>query len=361
MKLSVFLIVISTTLLLSAACSNRSVYSGETKAAIYSDKNQNPAYSVLADRLHTPWSIQFDGDTIYVSEREGNIVKIKDGTAMRQRVSLNKRLKVEGEGGFLGLELAPDFAASKQAFAYHTYEEAGKVFNRLVVIQETPQGWKEIKSYLERIPGGYIHNGGRLAVGPDKRLYATTGDSGQGQLAQDLKSNAGKILRMSLDGKVPSDNPFPGSYVYSYGHRNSQGIAWDGQGRMYSSEHGPSGSPGGHDEINLIKPGLNYGWPDIIGDEQKAGMINPLYHTGETAIAPSGIAIDSDNHIWIAALRGQKLYKYDPAAKTMPAILENKGRLRDVKIHNRNIYVITNNTDGRGKPSPDDDLLIVLK
>jgi glucose/arabinose dehydrogenase len=356
-------LVTTIVLLMSAACSPKSIATSEAKPNGDSTKNTNASkvYTVVADRLHTPWSIQFDGDTIYVSEREGNIVRVSRSALTRQKVRLNKPLKNQGEGGFLGIQLAPDFHESHQAYAYHTYEEGGKVLNRVVVLQEKDNGWEEIKSYLEDIPGAYTHNGGRLAIGPDNMLYITTGDSGKDTLAQDLKSTAGKILRMTLDGKVPADNPFPDSYVYSFGHRNSQGIVWDKQGRMFNSEHGPSGTPGGHDEINLIEKGRNYGWPTIIGDTKKEGMVSPLYHTGDTAIAPSGISLDAEGQLLIATLRGEKLYSYNPATNRLSAILEGEGRLRDVKLHNGGIYVITNNTDGRGKPTANDDRLLILK
>jgi glucose/arabinose dehydrogenase len=355
-------LVAALALLMSASCSNKSIQTIDGKPTGSNAKNTSAAkaYTIAAERLHTPWSIQFDGDTIYVSEREGNIVMVNSGTMTRQKVRLNKQLNNEGEGGFLGIQLSPDFRESRQAYAYHTYDEGGKVLNRVVVLQKKDDGWEEIKSYLEGIPGAYTHNGGRLAIGPDNLLYITTGDSGKDMLAQDLKSNAGKILRMTLDGKVPADNPFPSSYVYSYGHRNSQGIAWDKQGRMLSSEHGPSGNPGGHDEINLIEKGRNYGWPSIIGDAKKEGMVSPLYHTGDIAIAPSGISFDAEGQLLITTLRGEKLYRYNSAMNRLTAILEGEGRLRDVKLHNGSFYVITNNTDGRGKPAANDDRLLIL-
>jgi glucose/arabinose dehydrogenase len=355
-------LVAAIVLLLSAACSHKSIQTSDGKPIGSNSKNTSAdkAYTVVAERLHTPWSIQFDGDTIYLSEREGNIVMVNGGAMTRQKVRLNKQLKNQGEGGFLGIQLAPDFRESRQAYAYHSYEEGGKVLNRVVVLQKKDNGWEEIKSYLEGIPGAYTHNGGRLAIGPDNMLYITTGDSGNDTLAQDLKSTAGKILRMTLDGKVPDDNPLSGSYVYSYGHRNSQGIAWDKQGRMFSSEHGPSGNPGGHDEINLIEKGRNYGWPTIIGDTKKEDMVSPLYHTGDTAIAPSGISLDAEGQLLIASLRGEKLYRYNTATNRLTAILEGEGRLRDIKLNNGSIYVITNNTDGRGKPAANDDRLLIL-
>lgn len=353
-------IVTMAVVLLSSACSEK-LSSTKKSKAVDSQTKAGTAYTILAEKLHTPWSIQFDEDTIYVSEREGHIVKISNGSVTRQKVKLNKRLKVQGEGGFLGIQFAPDFHESHQAYAYHTYEEGGKTLNRVVVLQEKNGGWEELKSYLEGIPGGNIHNGGRLAIGPDHMLYITTGDSGVDKLAQDVKSTAGKILRMTLDGKVPSDNPFAKSYVYSYGHRNSQGIAWDKLGHMFSSEHGPSGDPGGHDEINLIEKGKNYGWPVIIGNAKKEGMVTPLYQTGDTAIAPSGIAVDPEGQLLVATLIGKKLYRFNPETKQLATMLEGEGRLRDVKLHNGDIYVLTNNTDGRGNPSANDDRLLLLK
>jgi glucose/arabinose dehydrogenase len=343
-----------------AACSGQSLPTPSSEPAKAVSTKPTSEFQVIAKKLQTPWAIDFNGEQIYISERVGTIAKIEGAKLTRKQVKLNKALKLGGEGGFLGFLLAPDFTATKQAYAYHTYEEAGKTLNRVIKLQESAEGWKEVKTLLEGIPGSSNHNGGRLAIGPDHNLYITTGDSTQDVLAQDLKSLGGKILRMTLDGKISQDNPFVNSYIYSYGHRNSQGIAWDSQGRMYSSEHGPSGSPGGHDEINRIEPGKNYGWPLIIGDEKKEGMVNPLYHTGETAIAPSGISFNANDQLLIAALRGQKLFKYDPKSNRLNVIMENQGRLRDVKIHNGKTYVITNNTDGRGTPSIDDDLLIML-
>ncbi|WJH37286.1 PQQ-dependent sugar dehydrogenase [Paenibacillus sp. CC-CFT747] len=211
------------------------------------------------------------------------------------------------------------------AYAYHTYQEGNRTLNRVVLLQEKNGSWEEQKALLEGIPGGINHNGGRLAIGPDRLLYITTGDSGEEKLAQDPKSLGGKILRMTLDGRVPEDNPFIGSYVYSYGHRNPQGLAWDKQGTMYSSEHGPSGSPGGHDEINVIEKGRNYGWPVIIGDSKKDGMVSPVYQTGDTAIAPSGIAVDTEGKLLVTTLRGEKLFRFDPASRKLTPVLEGEG------------------------------------
>lgn len=317
-------------------------------------------YRVVAAGLRIPWAIEFAGDVIYISEREGNIVKIEGREIDRQTVRLTKVVHHEGEGGFLGLLLAPDFADSGLAYAYHTYQEGGRTFNRIVLLKLEGTEWAEQRELLEGIPGDLYHNGGRLAFGPDGMLYATTGDAEERALSQDKNSLAGKILRMTPEGDIPEDNPFGQSYVYSYGHRNPQGIAWMKDGIMYSTEHGPSGRPGGHDEINRIDPGLNYGWPSVIGDAAQAGMETPLYHTGEEAIAPSGTLIDDEGRLVIAALRGEAIYRYTPESGKMEVLHEGEGRIRDLELKDGKLYFITNNRDGRGQPSATDDRLVAM-
>lgn len=352
---------LTAVVLLLAACTQSPPVKEEGRQEDHREEKIDSSYHVLAEQLRTPWSIDFDGDTIYVSEREGNIVQIKDGTLTRQSVQTEKPVAHQGEGGFLGFALAPDFQDSGKAFAYHTYDQDGKGMNRLVLLKQDGNQWTESQVFLERIPGSNVHNGGRIAIGPDDMLYVTTGDSGEGELAQNQESLAGKILRLTLEGKVPADNPTAGSYVYTLGHRNSQGLAWNSEGELYSSEHGPSGTPGGHDEINEITAGSNYGWPEIYGDDKLEGMKLPIYHSGETAIAPSGIAFDEQDRLYVATLRGQMLYQFRPENASLEVVLEGEGRLRDVKVHDGKTYVITNNTDGRGVPSDQDDRLLVLK
>lgn len=296
-----------------------------------------------------------------MSEREGNIVKLADGKIERQAVRLKKPVHHEGEGGFLGLLLAPDFPDSGLAYVYHTYRDNNRTYNRIVLLKQEGAEWAEQRALLEGIPGDLYHNGGRLAIGPDGMLYATTGDAEERALSQDKGSLAGKILRMTPNGEIPSDNPFPDSYVYSYGHRNPQGIAWTKDGVMYATEHGPSGNPGGHDEINRIEPALNFGWPDIIGDASKGGMVKPLYHTGEEAIAPSGTIIDDKGRLLIAALRGEAIYRYTPETGSMEVLHQGEGRIRDLKLKDGMLYFITNNRDGRGQPSNVDDRLVAMK
>lgn len=321
-------------------------------------------FEALAENLRTPWAISFAGETIYISERDGSVVRLDaNGTMTRKAVEVTKGVSASGESGFLGFVLAPDFAESRTAYAYHTYEERGRILNRIVLLEERKHAWTEVRALLEGIPGSRIHDGGRLAFGPDGLLYATTGDAGDEELAQDLSSLAGKILRMTPEGGVPEGNPFPESLVYSYGHRNPQGLAWGADGTMYAAEHGPSGSPGGHDEINEIEAGGNYGWPDVYGGEAKRGTIPPLFHSGEPpAIAPSGIAATEDGRLLLATLRGETLFRFDPAAPSrLTPILGTEGRLRDVTVRGGYAYVLTNNTDGRGRPGADDDRLLIVR
>lgn len=317
----------------------------------------------VTDNLDTPWEIQFDGDAVYMTLRGGSIVKFANGEQVEQPIAMNPEVLEEGEGGLLGFALDRDFEQSRTAYVYHTYGEGDGIRNRVIRIEEAAGGasWSETAVLLDDIPGARVHDGGRIAIGPDGMLYVTTGDAQDESSSQNVDSVAGKILRMTTEGEIPEDNPIEGSFVYSYGHRNSQGIAWLEDGTMYASEHGPSGNPGGHDEMNEIQAGANYGWPDVMGDETGDGLTPPLYHTGETATAPSGIAATSDGKLLVANLRGESLTAFDPASGEMTEILSGVGRIRDVAVKEGEIYILTNNTDGRGSPAEDDDKLLILR
>ncbi len=312
---------------------------------------------VVATNLDIPWNIAKNQGHFYISQRDGKIIEIDStsGTMKVQSLSVTKEVQHVGEGGLLGFVLTSDFDTSQQAFAYYTYQQNG-IKNRVVALKKEGDIWVETNTLLEDIPGGNIHNGGRIQIGPDGLLYVTAGDAGTPDLAQDKTSLAGKILRMNLDGTIPKDNPFQNSYVFSFGHRNPQGLAWDEKGQLYSTEHGQIA----HDEINLIEPGQNYGWPIIQGDEEEPGMMKPLYHTGDITWAPSGIEYHNGK-LYIATLRDARIRSFDLSSKSVEIIHENSGRMRDVYIEGSSLYTITSNRDGRGNPTADDDKLIRIE
>jgi glucose/arabinose dehydrogenase len=310
-----------------------------------------PEIEVVAEELRVPWSINKVNQVFYVSERTGSIVKIDNGKMERQQVDLEKPLAKAAEAGLLGFVLDPGFPDNQQAFAYYTYENGQGQFNRVVVLQLEGNKWTEETILLDGIPSAAYHHGGRMKIGPDGKLYITTGDATNPELSQDLKSLNGKILRMNLDGSIPEDNPYQNSYVYSYGHRNPQGLVWIG-GTLYSSEHGQSA----HDEVNIIKPGANYGWPIIEGNESKAGMETPLFQSGEETWAPSGMAAHNGK-LYAATLRGNAVREFDLDRVVTSPVITGLGRIRDVFVDGEYFYFVSNNTDGRGTPDEKDDKL----
>jgi len=328
-------------------------YDETPKNQIQDIETTGKTVETLAKNLDIPWNIAKHHQTFYLTQRAGKIIEISGDTRKQQKLTLSKHVHHEGEGGLLGFVLATDFKYTHKAYAYHTYKEGNEIKNRIIVLKKEDDSWIEQDTLVENIPGGRIHNGGRIKIGPDNMLYATTGDSGNPDLAQDKQSLAGKILRMKLDGAVPDDNPIQSSYLYSYGHRNPQGLAWDEDGNLYSTEHGQSA----HDEINLIKPGQNYGWPVIQGSEEKSGMVTPIFHTGEKTWAPSGIEYWNGS-LYIATLRGEKVRRFDLSSNQVSSFHEGSGRMRDVLIEENHLYTITNNRDGRGTPRKDDDKLL---
>ncbi|WP_246031665.1 PQQ-dependent sugar dehydrogenase [Salibacterium salarium] len=311
----------------------------------------------VATELNVPWAIQSHDDHFYVTERNGTIARIdENGTVHRQNVESTEEIVSNGEGGLLGFILDPNFSESQKAYLYHSYQQNNSILNRIIAVTKQGESWIEEKILLDNIPGSQIHNGGRLKIGPDGFLYATTGDANMEDKSQQTDNFAGSILRMTLDGSVPDDNPIDNSYVYSYGHRNPQGLDWNEDNQLYSSEHGSSA----HDEINHIQPGENYGWPVITGDEEQNDMETPLLHSGSDTWAPSGSTFDSNNNFYVTGLRGTQLMRIDMEEETMEVVFSGEGRLRDVFIRDDDMYVITNNRDGRGNPDENDDQLLKL-
>jgi glucose/arabinose dehydrogenase len=327
----------------------------------------------VVTNLDTPWSLAFSKNGIlFFTERPGYVKAFYNNTLINLKVE-NLNVKEIGEGGLLGIALDPNFPNSPYIYLYYTYEE-GNLWNR--VVRYKFENWSLVnqKILIDKIPAATLHNGGRIKFGPDGKLYITTGDATQRDLAQDINSLAGKILRINPDGSIPEDNPFPNSPIYSYGHRNPQGIDWF-DNLMFSSEHGPSGELGyAHDEINFIIKGANYGWPIVVGISNDKRFKNPILDTGEETWAPSGISFykgniypELKNKLLVATLRGKHLRIIEIDFKEIKvlnhyAILSNMlGRIRDVvEGPDGYIYIATSNKDGRGIPALDDDRIVKL-
>lgn len=314
---------------------------------------------VIAEDLTIPWEVAWLPDgAMLVTERPGQLLRI---TSERQIIPVNG-VAHRGEGGLLGLALHPQFASNQLLYLYLTTQSGSGLVNRVERYRFVGNALTDRQVIVENIPGANFHDGGRLAFGPDGLLYITTGDAGQEKLAQDTNSLAGKILRVRDDGSIPPDNPF-GNAVFSYGHRNPQGLAWDAKGRLWATEHGRSGIQSGFDEINLIEKGSNYGWPDIQGSEQHSGMQAPIAHSGATTTwAPAGATFLNDK-LFFAGLRGEALYEADVLARSEIGVKahfqEQFGRLRTVAIGpDGYIYILTSNRDGRGDVQAGDDKII---
>jgi glucose/arabinose dehydrogenase len=324
-------------------------------------ENTPPATSVLT-RLDIPWELVFlpDGSMLF-TERPGTVkmVDIKNGPSA-VAVFTVPDVAAEGEGGLLGMALHTDFARNGLIYFYHTYSTnstSSGLANRVVRYLFQNGRFSQPVVVFDGIRGESIHDGGRIKFGPDGCLYITCGDSSESNRAQDLNSPNGKIHQIRADGSIPADNPFPGSSVYSYGHRNPEGLAWDDKGQLWETEHGSIA----HDEVNLIQPGKNYGWPVITGNQTRTGMESPIIQSGQDTWAPSGLAV-FDGKLYFAGLRGQRLYEVTITGDT-PSLKRyyngSFGRLRDVVVGPDGLfYVLTNNRDGRGYPTGEDDQII---
>lgn len=339
---------------------------------------ENLRIETFVHGLETPWAIDFASDgRVFITERSGRIRVVNNGQLLAEPW-MTLEVTQASEAGLLGLALDANFAQNGHVYVAYTYRAGfNRLQNRLVRLRDDPKSNKGAldKVLIDNVPGANNHDGGRVKFGPDGKLYWTTGDAQTARLAQDRASLAGKILRLNGDGTIPSDNPVPGSYVYSYGHRNPQGLAWQpATARLYSTEHGPSGFQGCcRDEVNFIEAGKNYGWPEIRADEIKSGMVSPAVHAGTSETwAPGGAAFATQGpwagSLLFTGLRGQTLYRVeldrsDPRKATIAEKLLYRrfGRLRDiVQAPDGRLYLLTSNRDGRGNPAADDDKVLRL-
>ena len=312
----------------------------------------------VADNLKIPWELVFAPDgRIFFTERDGNLWVIENES---MELVATFPASHTSEGGLLGLALDPEFEKNNFLYLYQTYFDFELHHNKVVRYTVSNNQLTDEQILIDKIPGAVWHDGGRIKFGPDEKIYITTGDSTNANLSQKIDSLAGKILRINADGTIPSDNPFESSPVFSYGHRNPQGIDWNENGILVSSEHGPSGEKGyAHDEINVIEPGKNYGWPVIVGDSNNLKYTNPILHSGDVTWAPSGLLYYDSDKIpeWkgmflVAALRGQHVMVMDldlenNRVNSVEKIFQDEyGSLRDlVQSPDGDVFVLTSNGD----------------
>ncbi|MBI3342447.1 PQQ-dependent sugar dehydrogenase [Candidatus Curtissbacteria bacterium] len=315
--------------------------------------NREP--QIVAQNLQVPWAIAFlPNSNLLVTERIGKVDEI-DKSGNVKTIFSPSDIVATGEGGLMGITLHPDF--KKNNYIYLMYTHTGPK-EKIVRYKYANQTLTEDKIILDNITASGFHHGGRIKFGPDGYLYATTGDAQQTQFAQDKNSLNGKILRMTDGGEAAPGNPF-NNLVYSYGHRNPEGLTWDKEGTLWETEHGNTAT----DEINIIKPGQNYGWPNVIGDQQQEGITSPVITSGTSITwAPTDL-IAQNGKIYFAGLRGQAIFSFD--AKNTSQINESikykYGRLRELTIGpDGYIYLTTSNQDGRGKPNSGDDKIIKI-
>ncbi|MFP3466328.1 PQQ-dependent sugar dehydrogenase [Leifsonia sp. SIMBA_070] len=316
------------------------------------------ATTELETGLQAPWSVvHLPSGSALISERDSGTILERLPSGGVREVGTVPGVVHQGEGGLLGLAVQAE-SAPADLYAYLTTAEDNRVVR--MPLSGVPGSYAvgAPEPVLTGLPKASNHDGGRIAFGPDKQLYVTVGDASNPANAQDVASLGGKILRITPTGQVPADNPFPGSPVWSYGHRNPQGIGWDSRGTMWASEFGQNT----WDELNIIRPGANYGWPVVEGEAGDPRFTDPVHQWPTDEASPSGLAVVGDT-IFLAALRGERLWTVWPTAggapvAVAPFFVGQFGRLRDVVAVGDRIWLLTNNTDSRGSPRSGDDRLL---
>jgi glucose/arabinose dehydrogenase len=328
--------------------------------------------------LEVPWSLAFTSSTrMLVTERPGRVRVVENGALRKAPLAVIADVESRGETGLMGLALAPDYPTSRLLYLSYAYAVAGGIQVRVVRFHDDGSGLSQRKVIIEGLPAAQFHAGCRLRFGPDGKLYVTTGDATTREIAQKMDSLGGKTLRLNPDGTIPPDNPFPGSPIFSLGHRNSQGLDWQpGTNLQFQTEHGPSGfdGPGGGDEVNIVEAGKNYGWPVVHHKLSHAGMVSPLLEF-TPAIALSGASFVTGSKLpalkgdfLFACLRGERLMRVRPDPKDPRHVLSTEalfdqeyGRLREVQNGpDGAIYFTTSNRDGRGTTHRGDDRILRL-
>jgi glucose/arabinose dehydrogenase len=314
--------------------------------------------TVLETRLDAPWSVlPLPSGSTLISERDSGVVLERLPQGGTRKAGTVPGVVHQGEGGLLGLAVQAE-SAPRFLYAYETTANDNRVVRMPLTGVPGSYAIGTPTPVITGIPKASNHDGGRLAFGPDGMLYITAGDAADSANAQNVASLGGKILRVTPEGQVPGDNPFPGSPVWSYGHRNPQGIGWDSRGTMWAAEFGQNT----WDELNIIRPGSNYGWPIVEGIGGDPKYTDPVHQWSTDEASPSGLAIVGDT-VFLAALRGERLWTVWPTDGGAPVAVGaffdgDFGRIRDVVSRGDRLWILTNNTDGRGSPRTGDDKLI---
>ena len=371
-------VILSLILVAAAACdraesANRAAPSGETAYRI----------ETVASGLEVPWAIAFAPDgRVFITERPGSVRVIRDGVLERAPWA-TLAVDAVGEAGLMGIAVAPDFAESRAVYVVGTFRKGDERVNRVIRFVDDNGRGTDPRVIIDDIPAARFHAGDAIAFGPDGMMYIATGDALDPGRARRRESLGGKILRYRPDGTVPGDNPIRGSPVYALGLRNVQGLAWSPEGQLFATDHGPSGFPNerfrrNHDELNVIRAGGNYGWPDHAGRGGAPHRLDPIVEWNEPGIAPSGLAFYSGDRfpawrgsLFVAALRGEQLRRVtvrrDASAQTgwrasaQEVIADSLGRLRAVVVGpDGALWITTSNRDGRGAIRPGDDRVLRL-
>ncbi|MES2216473.1 MAG: PQQ-dependent sugar dehydrogenase [Patescibacteria group bacterium] len=328
-----------------------------------------PRVTTIAESLAIPWDLAFlPNGNFLVTERGGTLVELQPNGSTT--VIKLPHPKPKGEGGLLGVTLHPQFADNRYIYLYMSTSETGSITQNTVFRYKYVDGkLTDEKTIISKIPGALYHDGGRMEFGPDGLLYITTGDATISKIAQDKKSLGGKILRLTDEGAIPETNPFKDSKnsaqsaIYSYGHRNPQGLAWDSEGKLWETEHGRSGVLSGYDELNLVQLGGNYGWPTIEGPATRTDMISPVLQSGaDDTWAPASLAYLNGKLYW-GGLKGETLYEATIDGGIVKDfkrhLFQEFGRIRTVRVGpDGMLYLTTSNRDGRGTPKEGDDKII---